>query len=117
MAATVCKIDGLEDLDKKLRKNINLADVKRVVSHNGKKLQDKIQGNAVFKKGYATGQTKRSVLLSIKDGGMTAESGPATEYSEYLERGTRFMDAQPFVKPAFDEQKEIFKQDMKKLAE
>ena len=115
MAKIVYKIDGLEELNKKLRKNINLADVKRVVSHNGKKLQDKIQGNANFKKGYATGQTKKSVGLSIKDGGFTAESGPTTEYSEYLERGTRLLDAQPFVKPAFDEQKETFKQDLQKL--
>ena len=33
----------------------------------------------------------------------------------YLEYGTRFMDAQPFVRPAFDEQKEKFKDDMQKL--
>lgn len=115
MANTVFRIDGLEELNKKLLKNINLEKLKLTVSQNGSELQKKIQGNADFKKGYATGQTKRSVGLSIKDSGMTAESGPTTEYSEYLEKGTRFMDAQPFVKPAFDEQKETFKQDLQKL--
>ena len=115
MAKIVYKIDGLEELNKKLRKNINLEKVKLVVDQNGRELHKKIQGNADFKKGYATGQTKRSVGLSIKDNGMTAESGPTTEYSEYLERGTRLKDAQPFVKPAFDEQKETFKQDLQKL--
>ena len=33
----------------------------------------------------------------------------------YLEYGTRFMDAQPFVQPALEEQLPKFKSDMKKL--
>ena len=33
----------------------------------------------------------------------------------YVEFGTRFMDAQPFVRPAFKQQVPIFKSDMKKL--
>lgn len=54
---------------------------------------------------------------TMKDNGLTAESGPTTEYAEYLEYGTRFMEAQPFIKPAFDKQAEKFKRDMKKLTE
>jgi HK97 gp10 family phage protein len=33
----------------------------------------------------------------------------------YLEYGTRFMDAQPFVRPAYNEQKAKFIRDMNKL--
>lgn len=33
----------------------------------------------------------------------------------YLEYGTRFMDAQPFVRPALEEQASKFKRDMQKL--
>lgn len=33
----------------------------------------------------------------------------------YLEYGTRFMDAQPFVQPALEEQSAKFKSDMQKL--
>ena len=109
------KIVGLDKLEKQLRKNATLNDVKKVVRMNGMGLQQKIQDNADFKKGYQTGETKRSVGLEITDGGMTAESGPTTEYSPYLEYGTRFMDAQPFVKPALDEQEAKFQVDMKKL--
>lgn len=109
------KIVGMEKLEKKLRKNVRMEDVKRVVRHNGSQLQTGIQSNADFSKGYQTGTTKRSVSLDIKDNGLTAESGPTTEYSEYLEYGTRFMEAQPFVKPAFDKQTEKFRRDMKKL--
>ena len=109
------KIEGLEALEKKLKANATLNDVKRVVRQNGSELQRKIQGNADFTKGYATGTTKRSVGLEIKDGGFTAESGPETEYAPYLEYGTRFMDAQPFVRPALDEQARKFKSDLQKL--
>ena len=108
-------ISGIDSLTKALKDNVTLSDVKRVVRKNGAELQKKIQNNADFDKGYQTGTTKRSVGLEIKDGGLTAESAPETEYSPYLEYGTRFMEAQPFVRPAYEEQKEIFKDDMQKL--
>lgn len=109
------KIEGLDKLQKALKKNVTLDDVKRVVRQNGAELQSKTQQNADFKKGYQTGTTKRSIGLEITDGGFTAEVEPKTEYSPYLEYGTRFMDAQPFVRPAYNEQKEKFKSDMDKL--
>lgn len=111
----VIRVEGLEKLQKQLKKNANMDDVKRVVRQNGSELQQKIQNNADFNKGYQTGTTKRSVGLEIKDGGLTAESGPTTEYAEYLEFGTRFMEAQPFVKPAMDEQSKQFEKDLRKL--
>ena len=113
----VIRIEGLEELQKKLKKNANMDDVKKVVRHNGSQLQQKIQQKADFKKGYQTGTTKRSVSLEFKDNGLTAESGAATEYAEYLEFGTRFMEAQPFVKPALEEQSKKFESDLKKLLE
>lgn len=113
----VIRVEGLEELQKKLKKNANMDDVKKVVRQNGSQLQAKIQRNADFDKGYQTGTTKRSVNLEITDGGMTAESGPTTDYAEYLEFGTRFMDAQPFVKPALEEQSKKFESDLRKLME
>jgi HK97 gp10 family phage protein len=109
------KVEGLEELMKALKENVSMDDVKRVVRHNGSQMQEKMQRKADFKKGYQTGTTKRSIGLEIKDSGFTAESGPETEYSPYLEYGTRYMEAQPFVKPAYDEQAPKFKRDMDKL--
>lgn len=109
------KVDGLKELEKALKKNITMDDVKKVVRQNGSELQEKMQDNADFNKGYQTGTTKRSIGLEITDGGFAAEVEPGTEYSPYLEYGTRFMDAQPFVKPAYEVQKEQFKKDMQKL--
>lgn len=109
------KWEGLDKLQKKLRENVSMNLVKKTVQQNGQELRSKIQEKAEFTKGYQTGQTKRSVTLEIKDGGFTAESGPTTEYAEYVEHGTRFMDAQPFVRPALEEQASKFKRDMQKL--
>lgn len=109
------KFEGAEELLKKLKANVTLDDVKKTVKKNGREMQQKIQSNAKFTKGYQTGTTKRSVGLEIKDGGLTAESGAETEYAPYLEFGTRFMEAQPFIRPAFDEQKKQFQNDMNKL--
>lgn len=116
------KVTGLDKLEKKLKKDISMNQVKDVVKKNGADLQTKIQENADFK-GHMegnkfvspTGTTKRSVGLELKDGGFTAESGPKTDYAPYLELGTRFMDAQPFVEPALDEVGKNFKDDMKEL--
>lgn len=112
------KITGLDKLQKSLKENVTMDDVKRVVRHNGTQMMKKITANADFKKGYQTGQTKRSVQqagVNIIDNGLTAEAGATTDYALYLEVGTRFMEAQPFVKPAHDEQKAKFKSDMQKL--
>ena len=109
------KVDGLDKLQKALKENFTLDDVKDTVKKNGGQLQGKMQRNADFKKGYQTGTTKQSIGLEIQDSGLAAEVAPKTEYSPYLEYGTRFMDAQPFVRPAYEEQKEKFKRDMQKL--
>ena len=109
------KIKGLDKLQKALKDNVTMDDVKKVVQKNGSEMQTRMQEKADFKMGYQTGTTKRSISLEIKDSGFTAEVEPGTEYSPYLEYGTRFMDAQPFVRPAHDEQKEKFKRDMQKL--
>ena len=109
------KVTGLDKLQKALKENCTLDDVKRVVRTNGAQLQQKMQQNADFKMGYQTGTTKRSIGIEISDGGMTADVGPETSYSPYLEYGTRFMSAQPFVRPSLNEQEQKFKSDMQKL--
>lgn len=105
------KIIGLQKLQKKLKNNTDLSDVKKVVRHNGSEMQKKAQKNAPVD----SGTLKRSIGLEINDGGMVAEVEPIAAYAPYVELGTRFMEAQPYLKPAFDEQKKEFEKDMKKL--
>lgn len=106
---------GLNELRQALEERTNTQAIQTVVRKNGAALQTKMQRDAVFTKGYSTGATRQSIRLTLSDGGMTATVEPGTYYSPYVEYGTRFMAAQPFVGPAFNAQKNLFLSDLEKL--
>ena len=109
------QIKGFKELEAKLKKNATLDDARTVVKKNGADLQSLMTRNAVFVKGYSTGATKRSIRSAFTDSNLTVTVEPTTSYASYPEYGTRYMAAQPFVRPSFNIQKEIFKRDLKKL--
>lgn len=116
------RIDGFDKLEAKLKRNMDLGAVRTVVRRNGAELQGKTQKNAPVGTpqstgipGYVGGTLKRSVELDITDGGLTAEVEPTADYAAYVEYGTRFMEAQPYLKPAYDEQKKKFVKDLNEL--
>lgn len=109
------KFNGLEALNAKLIDIKNMTAAKKIVKTNGAELQRRMVRNAVFIRGYSTGQTRRSITTELENDGMTSITKPNTEYASYLEYGTRYMSAQPFVAPAFNEQKDIFKRDVERL--
>lgn len=104
------KVNGLDQLNAKLRKNMDLNAVKTIV-----KRMERISRKSAT---LCTGRywnIKRSIGLNIKDGGLTAVVAPTTDYAEYVEYGTRFMESQPYMRPALGEQKQIFKSDLEKV--
>lgn len=105
------KFVGEKKLVAKLKKNMDLSTVKKVVQANGAQMQTKAQRKAPVD----TGLLKRSIGLEFSDGGLTATVEPTAEYAPYQEWGTRFMESQSFVKPAFNEQAKQFKDDLDKL--
>lgn len=116
------KIDGLVELKKGLAKKIPMDAVKRVVRFNGAALQRGAQNKAQFRGHWEgnefvkpTGNLKRNIVLDIQDDGLTAEVEPKAEHSAYVEYGTRFMSAQPYLRPAYHEQYVKFVRDMEKL--
>lgn len=122
MAHHEIKFEGLYEVKKALAKNISLERVQSIVKKNGSALQKKAQRNAEFKGHYRDGEfvkpsgnLKKKINFELEDNGLTASVNPEAEYSAYVEFGTRYMDAQPYLKPAWDEQKEIFKRDMQNL--
>ena len=58
---------------------------------------------------------KHSIDIELEDGGMTGVVEPTAEYGAYVELGTRFMPAKPYLKPAWEEQIKKFKADMDNL--
>lgn len=117
-----CKIDmrGLNQLQKKLLKGVSRDKISQVVRLNTAELTQKAKERAPVSTektnpGGAHGQLKRSIIPSMSSGGMVGKVNATVDYAEYVEMGTRFMAAQPYMRPAFDQQKEVFLDDMKKL--
>lgn len=109
------KIQGIKKLQISLKDKAQMTLVKEIVKKHGARLQQEMVKKAVFKAGYSVGETRRSINLLNEKGGLLARVKPTTKYSPYVEYGTRFMDKQPFVKPAFQKVKKEFVNDLKKL--
>ena len=111
------KVKGLTELRVAVQAKGSLSRVKQIVQLNGDELNRRMKAKTTgaFKKGYTTGATASSINTVISDGGMTASVGPTMNYDPYVEYGTRFMEAEPFVRPAFEEQAIQFEKDMKEL--
>ena len=108
---------GTAELKAALLYNAKKEAAKQVIKQNAAELQSKMMRKTgqAFVKGYSVGDTKKSIRITIKDDGLTAAVGPTTEYSPYVEFGTRFMEAEPFVLPSLKAQEPVFLADMKKI--
>ena len=105
------KLEGFEEFKAKLKKNVKLEDVKVVVQYNGSEMQT--TANLICPKD--TSNLANSITLELTDGGFTAEVEPHMDYAAYVEYGTRYMSAQPYMRPAFMQQSARFKSDLSKL--
>lgn len=122
------ELKGLEKLQKKLQKVAKMEEMERIIEKHGTEMQRKAIINASKFRGHyegrgknkhfvkPTGATKRSISVnSNKIGRFKYKVAPGTAYAAYVELGTRKMSAQPFIKPAFDDQKKLFKDDLERL--
>ena len=107
----VMTFTGLNELQRALLKKSELEAAKAVVAKNGSRLQQ----DAMYHTPIDTGFLRRSIGLEIEDGGLTADVKATAHYAGYVELGTRFMAAQPYMKPAFNAVKPKFVADLKKL--
>lgn len=118
------ELKGLDKLQAKLQRVAKMEEVEHIVEENGKAMLEKaIKNTEKFRGHYRgkklikpTGVTKRSLSEnSSKLEKFKYRVAPGTDYAAYVELGTRKMDAQPFIKPAFDDQKKLFKRDLERL--
>lgn len=128
MGSLQFELKGLEKLQTKLQRVAKMEEVERIVEKHGTEMQKKAVKNASKFRGHyegrgknkhfvkPTGATKRSISVnSSKIDRFRYRVAPGTAYAAYVELGTRKMSAQPFIKPAFDEQKKLFKDDLERL--
>ncbi len=114
MAKATLQVKGIDELVGKLKRNAKLDDVKEVVKLNGSEMHTNAQRKApVAKKGG--GNLQRNVRVYIEDNDFTARVKSEADYAAYQEYGTRFQPGTPHIRPAYYEQKERFKRDMKRL--
>ena len=104
------RLIGDKELKAALKKASRLDAVKQVVRSDGATLQRKAQRYCPVD----TGTLKRSIDLEISDMGLTATSAAHTDYAAYVEYGTRKMDAQPYMVPAYEETVENFKRHLRR---
>lgn len=111
------KLVGVDKLSRALQKKIGAPAVKQIISTNTARLQGKTVQNAAaaYTKGYSTGATGRSIRMELQDGGLTGVVGMGMDYDPYLEVGTRFMEAEPALKPAFNQVKTQMHNDINRL--
>ena len=107
---------GVKELQKHLEDIKRMQLVKEIVRDNGIELNNEMVKKAVFIGGYSTGATRRTIILS-RPNEFTAIVKPHTNYASYVEYGTRFMEAQSFVRPAFRKQKIKFVKELKRLVD
>ena len=124
MSGTTFHFDGTDALKSALTSKAKMAAAKAIVKTNVTELAEGTQQrmaaayahtNPRTGKKYSTGTTMRSTKPQMI-GDMKGKVAPGTEYFPYPEMGTRFMAAEPTLKPAFDAQKTRFVSDLRKLA-
>lgn len=115
------EIRGADELMKHLQTLTDLKPIEEVVENNTKELETIMKKNAKFK-GHTnssgefvspTGATRDSIKSKVN--GLEGSVLPESEIAIYLEYGTRYMSAQPFIRPSVDEITRKFKKDMDKL--
>ena len=71
------QIKGIDKLQKKLRKNATMADVKTIVRTNGIEMNRTASRLAPVDTGFL----RRSIIFEVANGGLTATSTASAEYA------------------------------------
>ena len=104
-------IDGGDEMVRAIRGRFNHDKVATVVKRNTSQAQQKAMRLAAVDTGFM----KRSITMRIDISGLAGYIVAGADYSPYVEMGTRYMSAQPFMRPAAREQAPIFLSDLKNL--
>lgn len=118
------EVNGLNELQKRfgeMPKHLE-KDLQDIVKRNTFKLEKQAKAEAHFRrypvknpKAPLTGELRRSIKGRVENDGLAGEVQAHKEYAPYVEYGTRFMRAQPYMKPAFKKVSKEFIKDIEKL--
>lgn len=100
---------GMNALIAKLDRILKHSEVKKIVRKNTLELQREAAKNAPVDTGFL----RRSIETEITD--LKGRSYARADYAAYVELGTRYQAAQPFMGPAYHLQKTKFINDLRGL--
>lgn len=110
---------GSEKLATALLKRAGLKIPKQLIKKHTAQLEEReklfMGQGGVYVKGYSQQENRKHTNLSIENDGLTGKVTTNTEHIVYIEHGTRYMAAEPAIKPAFDRQKQLFKAEIKSI--
>ena len=107
-------IEGGDEMVRAIRNRFNHDKVARVVKRNTAQAQQTAMRIVpVAKKNGGT--LKRSITMRVDVTGLAGYITAGAYYGPYVEYGTRYMDSQPFMRPAAREQAPIFINDLRNL--
>ncbi|WP_251517749.1 MULTISPECIES: HK97-gp10 family putative phage morphogenesis protein [Staphylococcus] len=91
-------------------------DADEILERNARELTIEAQKNAksVMNKGYWTGTLAR-MIEDTKSGHLNYEVTSNAHYSAYLEYGTRYMEPETFMFPAYQKIQKSIQSDFKKI--
>ena len=102
---------GVNVLEGALKEIATMADVKKVVKTNTVELTR----NATRKAPVDSGYLKRSNQMTLSTNRLSGKVFNTANYAGYVNSGTRFMAAQPFMTNSYRVQRDVFLHDMKRL--
>lgn len=117
MSSKGISMRGISKLSKKLEKNGKLTAVQQSVKKHTNNLESHTKDleMRVYVKGYSKGNTVKQTHLDIQGNGLEGIVGMVMPYDSYLETGTRYMDAEQALKPAYEYEAPRFVADIKKI--
>ena|SRR5699024_2949531 len=104
-------IYGADELVRKISRRVGKDKVNQTIKRNVAQMQTKAMRHAPVD----TGTMRRSIYIRLQPMYLSGEVTVGMNYGPYVEYGTRFMDAQPFMRPAHREQRPIFLNDLRNL--
>src|SRR5699024_6609308 len=104
-------IEGGDEMVRAIRGRFNHDKVARIVKRNTSQAQQTAMRLGEVDPGFM----KRPITRRIDVTGLAGYITAGAEYSPYVEFGTRYMDSQPFMRPAAREQAPIFMNDLRNL--
>ena len=84
--------------------------IKEVVQIAARNIEKDAKQRMTDQDAVDTGATRLSIFVSPGTPSFSQQIGPTTEYAPFIEFGTRFMPARPYMIPALEQEKIRFMQ-------